>query len=104
MSIIVKKSTKYLQKNSQVLVQSFLGFTTSPGDTRDIDNYWKLIGKKGLVLMNEKEGGMSRHVRGERVLVKFSDDVKAMGLNFHNDVENSLWMFVVDLMPCEDQI
>ncbi len=47
---------------------------------------------------------MSRHVRGERVLVKFSDDVKAMGLNFHNDVENSLWMFVVDLMPCEDQI
>jgi len=54
--------------------------------------------------MNEREGGMSRHVRGERVLVKFLDDVKALGLNCHNDVENSLWMFVVDLMPCEEQV
>ena len=100
----MKKSTKHLHKNSQVLVQSFLGLTTSPEDTKDIDNYWKLIGRKGLVLMSEREGGMSRHVRGERVLVKFLDDVKALGLSCHNDVENSLWMFVVDLMPCEDQI
>lgn len=102
MSIILKKSTKYLHKNSQVLVQSFLGLKTSPGGTRDIDDYWKLIGKKGIVLMSEREGGINRHARGERVLVKFLDDVKALGLSCHNDVENSLWMFVVDLMSCEE--
>jgi len=100
----VKKSIKYLHKNSQVIVQSFLGLTTAPVNTGDADNYWKLIGKKGIILMNEREGGMSRHVRGERVLVKFLDEVKALGLNCHNDVENSLWMFVVDLMPCEEQV
>lgn len=54
----------------------------------------------GLVILEDHEEGMDGHPRGKRVLVKFSDDLRYVGLNSHNEIENSLWMFVEDLVLC----
>ena len=89
--------------NSEVVLLSFLGLKKTPGDVRDGDDYWRLIGKKSVILMGEEDAGVIRHVRGERVLVKFFDDIHALGLNSHNNLENSLWIFISDLGQCNGQ-
>ena len=80
-----------------VVLTAFLGKKIASDPVRDSDNYWKLIGKRGRVAKNEIQSKMPRHEYGERVLVVFDEDVKNLGLSCHNEVANSLWIFISDL-------
>ena len=82
-----------------VVLITFLGKKIASDLVRDSNNYWKLIGKRGRVAKKEIQSKMFRHEYGERVLVTFDEDVKNLGLSCHNEIENSLWIFVSDLKP-----
>ena len=85
-------------KNTDVVVlKSFWGTMAPTGNVRANENYWILVGEKGVVLKSESETTLPRHERGERVLVLFDVDIRAKGLECHNEVDNSLWIFVSDL-------
>lgn len=80
-----------------VVLKSFLGLEIAPPHVKARENYWNVIGNSGTVVGDETKFKMPRHERGERVLVKFNQDLKGIGLESHNEVENSLWIFVSDL-------
>jgi len=83
--------------NDSVVLETFLGTKTTAASTRDSENYWKLVGQRGLVVKVESQSGLPRHERGERALVKFDVDVASLGLRCHNEIPNTLWMFISDL-------
>uniref|UniRef100_UPI0033410B33 hypothetical protein n=1 Tax=Castellaniella defragrans TaxID=75697 RepID=UPI0033410B33 len=86
-----------------VVLVSFLGKEEPPEMVRDTDHYWKLIGQRGVIVKNEALSKMPRHERGERVLVTFDVDLSALDLSCHNEVPNSLWVFVSDLRCVSDR-
>jgi hypothetical protein len=83
--------------NESVVLETFLGEKKPTISVRDSDNYWKLLGQRGTVAKNEGQSKMPRHERGARVLVKFDVDVASLGLSCHNEIPNSLWLFISDL-------
>jgi hypothetical protein len=89
--------TKIFFVGERVTLRSFRGTTSAPEETRDTDNYWLLVGHSGAVVDDVSKIG--RHPNGERLLVRFDQDVAAMGLACHNKVPNALWLFVSDLVP-----
>ena len=65
------------------------------------ENTWKLIGRTGTVVQSPREKGLySSFSSSPRLLIKFDDDLPAMGLEADNEVENALWIMVEDLKPC----
>ena len=80
-----------------VVLKSFLGLEISPLNVKARENYWGMIGYSGNVVGEEEEHKMPRHKNGERLLVKFNHDLDEMGLESHNEIDNSLWIFVTDL-------
>ena len=76
----------------EVVLITFNGLTETPKDCLEAENYWKLIGQKGRVLI--KHGKLNN----ERVLVKFDKDLNSFGLINHNLVENTLWILESDLL------
>jgi hypothetical protein len=90
---------------THVRVISFNGSMYKPADRyiRSCDDYWKLIGFEGIIIADEH---MYRELfevaNTSRVLVKFDNDIKVIGLASHNAMddsnwENSLWILVSDL-------
>lgn len=77
----------------KVFLQHFLGRQKASGLVREDENYWILIGEKGVVVKTENHPSKNE----ERVLVKFSNNIAARGLNCHNEISNSLWILVSDL-------
>ena len=63
------------------------------------ENYWKLIGRTGIIQQDPHEKTIYAHFSHEpRVLVKFNEDLMASyGLHAHNNIKNSLWILVSDL-------
>ncbi len=80
-----------------VELKTFQGLIEAPKGTSDNENYWCLIGAKGKVVSTNAKGHPAFPEKGKRVLVQFVDDVKLQGLSCHNDVDNSLWIFLSDL-------
>ncbi|MBB6560783.1 hypothetical protein HNP48_003459 [Acidovorax soli] len=72
-----------------VVLQCFNGTTEGPQDRAPSDDYWRLIGSTGVVLEPANAQG--------RVLVRFDEDVAALGLAGHNPVPNSLLIAASDL-------
>jgi hypothetical protein len=97
---IAKKITSYImdllkymnnRHDFEVVLITFNSSTKTPKDCLESENYWKLIGQKGHVLV--KHGKLNN----ERVLVKFDKDLYGFGLINHNEVENTLWILESDL-------
>jgi hypothetical protein len=84
----------------KVILQCFLGRQKAPGSVREDENYWVLIGEKGIVVKTEDHPGKT----GERVLIEFSNSIAARGLNCHNEISNSLWILVSDLTRCNHEV
>ena len=83
-----------MKKGQKIKLESFNGTTIPDNDTDDHENYWKLINEKGTLISFAHEKGVSNK---SRVLIKFDNDVKSMGLECHNDEPNSLWILASDL-------
>jgi hypothetical protein len=90
---------------ARVVVKSWNG-TLRPDDepTLSRENYWALIGKRGLVIRGEQEYHMrvNPDENFHRVLVRFDEDLRQMGLASHNGSfdptwENALWVQIGDL-------
>ncbi len=73
----------------KVYLKSFNGTLTAPKGTNPEENYWLLIGHHGEIVA-------PKNARG-RVLVKFDVPVKSLGLECHNEIENSLYLLEFDL-------
>lgn len=58
------------------------------------ENYWKLIGNTGTLLSFANEINFPND---DRVLIQFDFDIKAEGLECHNEKPNSLWILKADL-------
>ncbi|MDR6696576.1 MULTISPECIES: hypothetical protein [Stenotrophomonas] len=81
----------------KVLLATFLGSKHPPDDVRPSEDYWRLIGTNGTIVLEESQASMAKHQRGLRVLVQFPESIRDMGLACHNDIPDSLWIFVSDL-------
>jgi hypothetical protein len=85
------------EKNSRVILKTFQNTTIAPSDTDESENYWKLIGLTGKVASDEKKVHPAFKDKGERVIVEFDEDIKSYGLHSHNEIPNTIWLFVSDL-------
>lgn len=83
--------------NEKVVLKSFHGSLRPTSDTRDDENYWRLLGVQGVVVSDGAKVHPAYPAKGPRVLVKFDVDPKSLGLNSHNFQQGSLWIFVSDL-------
>ena len=90
-----------LSTGSKVQLRSFLGLKEAPPETRDHENYWRLIGAGGVVVNDKQPHYLGSHPMGSRMLVKFEVLIAGLGLECHNEIENSLWIFVADLRQIE---
>ena len=82
---------------SIVILNTFQGLTKAPENISEDENYWKLIGAKGKVISENQKIHPAYPEKGKRALVQFNEDINALGLSCHNEVSNSLWVFVTDL-------
>jgi hypothetical protein len=77
---------------------SFNGIIEAESDCSPSENYWKLIGCKGQIVQDPgKKGIYAPFSDKPRPLVQFAENVKALGLECHNNVGNSLWILESDL-------
>jgi len=79
-----------ITKNTHVRIKSFLGTLTPSKNISDDENYWKLIGEKGIVIDDVE-------INNDRVLVLFDNSLDDFNLINHNPVKNSLWIKKTDL-------
>ena len=82
-----------LTLGDRVKLVSFNNSFAGPVDVDEIENYWKLIGKNGVVMSAITPTGISDN----RVLIKFEEDIRTIGLACHNSTENALWIKREDL-------
>nr|WP_225777271.1 hypothetical protein [Pseudomonas sp. Marseille-Q3773] len=87
-----------IENGKKVKLCTFSGTSISDKSVRPTENYWKLIGQTGTVIAQEGQSSLPKHKLGTRVLVEFSTTVTELGLSCHNEVPNSLWIFVTDLI------
>lgn len=78
-----------INKDTEVVLKSFLGTLTPTKKIFDDENYWKLIGQKGIVIDDETNNG--------RVLVLFKNNLDDFNVINHNPIKNSLWIKKTDL-------
>lgn len=82
----------------KVKLKRFNGTLKPDDNCPPYENYWQLIGSIGIIVQdpNEKDQYASFSEK-PRLLVQFKKDVKSLGLECHNNVENCLWIFESDL-------
>ena len=84
--------------NEKVILKTFLGEVVSPRSVRPADNYWILIGKSGIIAPEGTGKEAEIQMKLGRALVIFDEDINATGLNCHNEIPNSLWILMSDLV------
>ncbi len=83
-----------MKVGTKVKIKSFNSTTTTPDNCDPSENYWSLIGEKGVVVKPKNERF--------RVLVQIDDSNKLSNLYCHNEIENSLWLLESDLDPLNE--
>ena len=79
-----------IEKNTEIKLKSFLGTLKPEKNTKNHNNYWKLIGEKGKVIDDiENYNG--------RVLILFTKNLDEFEVENHNPIKNSLWIKKTDL-------
>lgn len=88
-----------MKNGDMVMVISFNGKEKSEEEVDSSEDYWKIIGEKGVIQQDPQEKTIFAHFSKEpRVLVKFDINLhRVHGLHAHNNIENSLWILVSDL-------
>lgn len=81
----------------RVVLATFRGTHAAPQAVRRDEDYWRLVGSRGGIVDVDDTHAGGRHPRGRRVLVRFDDEVAALGLACHDAVPNALWIFIADL-------
>ncbi len=61
------------------------------------EDFWSLVGREGEVVSKELKVHPAFTDKGERVLIKFDHSLNDLGLENHNEITNSLWVFISDL-------
>jgi len=74
----------------KVKLNTFNGTSKPDDNCPPHENYWKLIGHTGNIVRKSDVKS--------RALVQFNQNVKSLGLECHNDIENSLWILESDLI------
>ncbi len=82
--------------SDRVVVRSIDGTSQPTDEVKPAENYWLLIGTEGVIVKTWQQADFS--MDRPRCLVKFDQDVKALGLHCHNDIENSLWILETDIV------
>ena len=79
-----------VEKNTIVKLKSFLESQSPKTKTNPENNYWKIIGEKGIVIDEiVNENG--------RILILFDNNIDNFGVANHNPTKNSLWIKIADL-------
>ncbi|MFC1591300.1 hypothetical protein ACFL43_02125 [Thermodesulfobacteriota bacterium] len=87
-----------MQIGSRVVVHSVNGTTASSDSGDPQKNYRKLIGATGLVVEDPFTCCKYQRFSDERsVLVRFDEDVAALGSDSRGAQKNCLWISVADL-------
>lgn len=89
MSDICNADLHHLKPGKKVALKSFNGSKVAPVEIDPAENYWQLIGAKAVTVKVAQDN--------LRILLKFERDLKALGLNSHDDEENSLWVSISDV-------
>lgn len=84
--------TMNIRINDVVFLKSFNGSFRAVEHIEEAENYWKLIGERGVVTGDNPE-----FTTQDRLLVQFDRSIKTLGLICHNDPVNSLWILRSDL-------
>ncbi len=79
-----------MKKNSKVRLKTFHGSLTSPNKVNMRENYWVLIGEKGIVID-------FADFNIEKVLVLFEKNLDDFNLENHNPIKNTLYIDKLDL-------
>lgn len=83
-----------MKKGQATRLVSFNGTVNPDPNIDERENYWKLINEKGTIIYFTHE---KKIPNSNRVLIKFESNLKALGLECHNDEPNSLWILMSDL-------
>jgi hypothetical protein len=82
----------------KVRLMTFEGLSTAPWGCAPEENYWKLIGSEGRLILDPFKCCKDDRYSDERkLLVVFDISFKSLGLCAHQKNENSLWVSVTDL-------
>ena len=82
----------------KVRLTTFEGLSTAPRGCAPEENYWKLLGSKGTVILDSFKCCKDDRYSDERkVLVAFDISFKSLGPCSYQKNENSLWVPVTDL-------
>ena len=79
-----------MEKNTLVQLKTFWGTLKPKNKIRNQENYWKLIGEKGIVMADSE-------FNPNKVLVKFEKNLDDFDLENHNPLKNSLYIDLSDL-------
>lgn len=88
MSTIGEADLHHLKPGKRVVLKSFNGSLVALQAIKAEENYWKLIGCKAVVELASDT---------DRVFIKFDRDFSSLGLAYHNEQVNSLWILISDL-------
>ncbi|MEO9965474.1 MAG: hypothetical protein ABJF11_06790 [Reichenbachiella sp.] len=83
-----------MEKGQKFELKTFNGKTTANKDCCKNENYWQLISTTGTLVNFAHELNFPNE---NRVLIQFDVDVKAKGLECHNEIPNALWILTSDL-------
>jgi hypothetical protein len=87
-----------MSSGRKVKLITYKGSITAPGDCAPEENYWKLIGSEGSIILDPFKCCKDDRYSDERkLLVVFDVTFEFFGLCAHQKNENSLWVPVTDL-------
>lgn len=79
-----------MKKNTAVRLKTFHGTLISPDNVSEKENYWILIGEKGMVIDYTT-------YNPEKVLVLFDKNLDDFNVENHNPIKNTLYIDQKDL-------
>ena len=81
----------------QVKLISFHGEKASSEPVVSGENFWQLVGVTGEVVSDSIKDHPAFPDKGKRAFIRFDKNLDDLGLPNHNDIANSLWIFISDL-------
>lgn len=87
--------SSFFEIGSKVKLKTFHGLKEAIDD--EGENFWLLVGSTGEIVSENQKIHPAFPEKGVRALVKFDKNLEKLGLPCHNEIPNSLWIFVSDL-------
>ena len=88
----------FMKLGTKVKLKSFNGTIKPEEECRPSENYWTLVGCNGEIVQDPNQNNIYADFSSKpRLLVKFESNIISLGLECHNNVNNSLWIMESDL-------